>query len=201
MKLTALEIKQQKFEKAFRGFDPAEVQAFLSLVSNEWEHLCSKNRELEQKIEELQKKIKHYERVEEALHETLETAKGAAESKLDSAQKEADHTIEKANMEADSIVKDAKTERDKVQQSISRLLDRRKEVVGRLRSYLNIALESVDQFAKDEAELVKKPNEDNNDTSEEPEAQKDTPQKSANKQTEDKASISQNIDDLVDGLD
>ena len=35
MKLTPLEIKQQQFEKTLRGYDTADVQSFLSLVSNE----------------------------------------------------------------------------------------------------------------------------------------------------------------------
>src|SRR5699024_9697869 len=157
MKLTPLEIKQQKFEKKFRGLDPAEVQSFLNLVSNEWEQLCARNRELKQKTNELQEKIKHYERVEEALHETLQAAKETADTKLTGARKEAEHTIEKANMEADSIIKDAEVEREKVRQGINRLLGRRKESVGGLRSYLNVALESVDQFDRDEAGRFERP--------------------------------------------
>ena len=93
MKLTALEIKQQEFEKSLRGYDKDEVQAFLNLVSNEWEHLVSKNRELEERIETLEEKLKHYERVEEALHETLQTAKESAEQKLTSARKDARNKI------------------------------------------------------------------------------------------------------------
>ena len=157
MKLTALEIKQQTFEKALRGYDKAEVQAFLNLMSNEWEHLVSKNRELEQRIEELEDKLKHYERVEEALHETLQTAKESAEHKLSGARKDARNKIEKAEMEAESIVREAIQQRQQIRQSILRLLDRRKEIIGGIRSYLELAQESLDQFAKDEADLFNIP--------------------------------------------
>jgi cell division initiation protein len=153
MKLTALEIKQQKFETSFRGYDPAEVQAFLSLMSNEWEHMVSKNRELLQQIDDLQEKLKHYERVEEALHETLQAAKDTAETRTESATKEARHTIEKAEMQAETIIKDAKRERREMRQGIQRLLDRRKEIIGGIRSYLQVAKESVDEFEKDRAKL------------------------------------------------
>ena len=51
MKITPLEIKQQQFEKSLRGYDVADVQAFLSLVSTEYEHLLTKNKELEEQIE------------------------------------------------------------------------------------------------------------------------------------------------------
>lgn len=157
MKLTALEIKQQNFEKALRGYDKAEVQAFLDLISNEWEHLVAKNRELEQQIENLEEKLKHYERVEEALHETLQTAKDSAEQKLTGARKDARNKIEKAEMEADTIVREANQQRQQIRQSILRLLDRRKEIIGGIRSYLELARESLEQFSKDEAALFDVP--------------------------------------------
>ncbi|HKK45067.1 MAG TPA: DivIVA domain-containing protein [Balneolaceae bacterium] len=157
MKLTALEIKQQEFEKSLRGYDKAEVQAFLNLMSNEWEHLVARNRELEDKIDELEEKLKHYERVEEALHETLQTAKESAEQKLSGARKDARNKIEKAEMEAESIIREATQQRQQVRQSIIRLLDRRKEIIGGIRSYLELAQESLDQFSKDEAALFDLP--------------------------------------------
>jgi len=160
MKLTALEIKQQEFDKSFRGYDKAEVQAFLNLVSNEWEHLVTKNRELEDRIDELEEKLKHYERVEEALHETLQTAKESAEQKLTGARKDARNKIEKAEMEAESIIREATQQRQQVRQSIIRLLDRRKEIIGGIRSYLEMAQESLEQFSKDEAALFDLPADD-----------------------------------------
>ena len=157
MKLTALEIKQQTFEKSLRGYDTAEVHAFLNLISNEWEHLVSKNRELQKQIENLEEKLKHYERVEEALHETLQTAKESAEQKLTGARKDARNRIEKAEMEAESIIREATQQRQQVRQSILRLLDRRKEIIGGIRSYLDLAQESLDQFSKDQASLFDLP--------------------------------------------
>lgn len=157
MKLTALEIKQQEFDKSLRGYDKAEVDAFLNLMSNEWEHMVSKNRELENRIDELEEKLKHYERVEEALHETLQTAKESAEQKLTGARKDARNKIEKAEMEAESIVREARQQRQQVRQSIIRLLDRRKEIISGIRSYLEMAQESLEQFSKDEAALFDLP--------------------------------------------
>ncbi|HLR24989.1 MAG TPA: DivIVA domain-containing protein [Fodinibius sp.] len=162
MKLTALEIKQQHFEKALRGYDRAEVDAFLNLMSNEWEHLIAKNRDLEKKIEDLEEKLKHYERVEEALHETLQTAKESAEQKLTGARREAQTKIEKAEMEAESLIREATQQRQQVRQSIIRLLDRRKEIIGGIRSYLEMAHESIEQFSKDEASLFNLPKDEDN---------------------------------------
>jgi len=201
MKLTALEIKQQEFEKSFRGYDKGEVNAFLNLMSNEWEHLVSQNRELEKKIENLEEKLKHYERVEEALHETLQTAKESAEQKLTGARKDARNKIEKAEMEADNIIREATQQRQQIRQSILRLLDRRKEIIGGIRSYLELARESLDQFAKDEAELFEIPKSDevlSNDF-----AQK-VNNRSSGKQKDESPSIppgAEGMDDLIDEMD
>ena len=89
MKLSALEIKQQTFAKSMRGYDVAEVQSFLNVVSSEWEHLANKCREQEYEIRRLTEKLEHYQKVEEALHETLQTAKESAQQRIDSSKQEA----------------------------------------------------------------------------------------------------------------
>ncbi|MDX1641509.1 MAG: DivIVA domain-containing protein [Balneolaceae bacterium] len=157
MKLTALEIKQQQFEKSLRGYDPAEVQSYLNLVASEWEHMVGKVRELETQVDKMNNKLKHYERVEEALHETLQTAKSSAEEKLSGAKKEANIIREKAEMEAETIIKDAIQERREIRQNIMQLIDKREEIIRSIKSYLENTLESLDQFAQDERSLFTLP--------------------------------------------
>lgn len=159
MKLTALEIKQQQFEKSLRGYDVSEVNAYLNLVSSEWEHMVGKMKEMEAQLEKMEEKLKHYERVEQALHETLQTAKDSAEQKLVGAKKESRNIIEKAEMEADAIVSEANQKRQEIRQSILRLLDRREEIVGGMKSYLDMAQESLQHFSRDDASLFSLPKE------------------------------------------
>ncbi|WP_103664181.1 DivIVA domain-containing protein [Gracilimonas amylolytica] len=161
MKLTPLEIKQQTFEKNLRGYDTADVQAFLTLVSNEFEHLLNKNKELEQEIDKLQDRVKHYERVEDALHETLQTAKESVEQKMTGARQEAKSTIEKAEMEANAIIQEANHNRQQIRQSILRLLDRREEIINGISAYLDNAKKSIEQFGNDEMDVFKLPKEVN----------------------------------------
>lgn len=154
MKLTALEIKQQTFDKAIRGYDPAEVQAFLSLVSNEWEHLVTLQSELEKQIAALKEKLKHYERVESALHETLQTAKDSADQKLSGARQESRNILQKAELEAEEIIREAYDQRREVRQDMIRLLDRRKELIASFRSYLQNAQETLGQFSEETDAVV-----------------------------------------------
>ena len=164
MKLTALEIKQQTFDKSLRGYDVSEVNAYLSIVANEWENLVTRNKDLEREVEQMRDKLQHYQRVEEALHETLQTAKDSAEQRLSGARKEASDKIEKAEMEAESLIREARQQRQQIRQSILRLLDRREEIIGGIRSYLELAQESLGQFTRDEATLFSLPEEEDRES-------------------------------------
>ncbi|MDZ7691688.1 MAG: DivIVA domain-containing protein [Balneolaceae bacterium] len=114
-------------------------------MSNESENCTSsKARAGKTGVNELEEKLKHYERVEEALHETLQTAKESAENKLSGARQEARNKIEKAEMEAESILREAIQQRQPdTARRILRLLDRRQEIVGGIRSYLELAQSST----------------------------------------------------------
>ena len=160
MKLTPLEIKQQQFEKSLRGYDVADVQAFLTLVSNEYEHLITKNKELEDQIEKLTERVKHYERVEEALHETLQNTKESVSQKMENARLEAKTAVDKAQMQAEGIIKDANQQRAQIRQSILRLLDRREEIISGIKSYLENSQISLEKFTKDELKIFELPKEE-----------------------------------------
>ncbi|MDG5766879.1 DivIVA domain-containing protein [Balneolales bacterium ANBcel1] len=164
MKLSALEIKQQTFAKSMRGFDVAEVQSFLNVVSNEWEHLSNKCRDQEQEIRRLTDKLEHYQKVEEALHETLQTAKESAQQRISSSKQEAQNRISQADLEAEKIVRDAHQERQAIRQSIQRLLERRHEIIRGMESYLELATESLDTFRRDDSSTYSLPKEES-DTS------------------------------------
>lgn len=159
MKLTALEIKQQSFDRTIRGYDVAEVQAFLNMAATEWEAMMSKMRELERRIEELNSKIEHYEKVEMALHETLLSARESAESRMEEARKDARNLMDKAQHEAESIVREATVRKQTIRQSANQLLDRRGEMVLGMRAFLERTLSSLEQFDRDEEGLFRLPSE------------------------------------------
>lgn len=205
MKLTALEIKQQQFEKSLRGYDVSEVNAYLNLVANEWEHMVGKMKEMEAQLDKMDEKLKHYERVEQALHETLQTAKDSAEQKLVGAKKESRNIIEKAEMESDAIVREANQKRQQIRQSILRLLDRREEIIGGMKSYLEMAQESLQHFSRDDASLFSLPKEDTGYSGEQEERRKQesaaTKKRSQQKEEQPVPPGAENLDDILDDID
>ena len=206
MKLSALEIKQQNFAKSLRGYDVAEVQSFLNLVSNEWEHLSNRCREQDREIQRLNEKLQHYQKVEEALHDTLQTAKESAEQRINSSRQEAQNRIAKAELEAEKIVRDSQQQRQSIRQSIQRLLERRQEIIRGMESYLELATESLESFRRDEHSTFSLPREDVNDT---PKAENgsdagsdtDAEEKKKKKKTTSHVPGAEDLDDLIDDLD
>lgn len=213
MKLTPLEIKQQQFEKSLRGYDVADVQSFLTLVSNEVEHLLNKNNELEEQISKLNDRVRHYERVEEALHETLQTTKESVAQKLDGAKSEAQNKINKAEMEAEAIVKEANHQRQQIRQNIHRLLEKREEIIAGMNSYLENSQESLSKFGKDELEIFSLPKEENFQTEKDSEEERksrfeldEDESESAKKREQEEIDMAfppgaEHLDDILDEID
>jgi len=153
MKLTPLEIKKQTFELGFRGYDTAEVDAYLTMLSNEWEHMLNRVEELEERIHELTEKVKHYEKVEQALHETLHTAKESASAKKGEAEKEAALLLKQAEHEADKLLMDAKSERIAIREQVQRWIEKREEILVELGSILDRLQHSVRSYAEQKISL------------------------------------------------
>ena len=74
MKITPLEIRQKTFEKAFRGVDKDEVQAFLLTLSQQWEKMIDENKDLKMKLEVATREVQKMREVESSLYKTLKTA-------------------------------------------------------------------------------------------------------------------------------
>ncbi len=206
MKLTALEIKQQQFEKSLRGYDPTEVHSYLNLLANEWEHMVGKVRELENQLDKMNDKLMHYERVEEALHETLQTAKNSAEEKLSSARNEAKNIIEKAELDAEAIIQEAHQQRREMRQNILQLIDRRNEMIRSIKSYLDNTNDALKQFSKDDQSLFSLPESAQEDESAVSSKKRKTKAKekaenSSSYKEEPKLPGSEKIDDILDEID
>lgn len=160
MTITALEIKQRTFSKSIRGYDPAEVNAFLSMLANEWEHQVTKIKSLERDVREVNDKLSHYQRIEATLHETLQTARENAEQKMENARRDAKNKVQKAELDAEQIIKEARQQKQHIRQSILTLLERRDEIIRGMSSYLDVAQKSLDNFQQDAQGIYQLPGDD-----------------------------------------
>ncbi|MBX2820538.1 MAG: DivIVA domain-containing protein [Rhodothermaceae bacterium] len=146
MKLTPLDIKKQEFTRAFRGVDPQEVQSFLQMVADQWSSLLDENARMEQKVRDLDSKLEHYRKIEEALQEALETARDNSHKTIENAQREAQIIIREARGEAEELRKKGSQEHKRLKHDITKISGRRDEVIARLRAFLMSEMELLARF-------------------------------------------------------
>jgi len=118
MKITPLEIRQKTFEKAFRGLDKEEVEAYILSLSQEWERVLDENKEYKIKLEASQKEVEKLREVESSLFRTLKTAEDTGANMIDQAEKAAELHLRESQMKADAMLNEAETKaRDKMEEA------------------------------------------------------------------------------------
>ncbi|MGI9174283.1 MAG: DivIVA domain-containing protein [Rhodothermales bacterium] len=146
MHLTPLDIRKQEFTRRVRGDDPDEVQAFLKMLADQWEATLEEQHRMEARLEEYQRKLAHYERIEEALEETLRTARQSARQTQETAEQKAKQIVDEAEHRADDIKREAEQDRLRLKRETAKLNGRRNEIVARLRAFLMSEMEMLAHF-------------------------------------------------------
>ncbi|CAD5255255.1 MULTISPECIES: DivIVA domain-containing protein [unclassified Imperialibacter] len=126
MKITPLEIRQKAFEKAFRGLDKDEVNAFLLTLSQEWERMQDEHKELRYKLEAAEKEVAKLREVESSLFKTLKTADDTAANLIEQASKAAELHMKETQMKAEALMSEAK---NKARAMIERAEDHSREII------------------------------------------------------------------------
>jgi cell division initiation protein len=132
---TPLDVRQAKFSTSMRGYERAEVNAFLLEAADGYEQAARENERLRQEVARLEASLAQYRELEGAL-------KGA----LMSAQKVADDMKETASLDAARILREAEGRASLIlQQSQAQLEDVQRDIDGlRLkRRESEVALESI----------------------------------------------------------
>lgn len=108
MKITAIDIRQHKFEKGLRGYKIEEVDAFLSSLSEEWERVTSDYKMLKMQLELAEKELSKLKEVEMTLFRTLKTAEDTSTQITDQASRAGEKYIGEAKQKADKLLADAR---------------------------------------------------------------------------------------------
>ncbi len=100
--LTPQEVSERVFPKAsFGGYNMAQVDEFLDLLTEDYSTLYSENAVLKSKMKVLVDKVEEYRSTENAMRKALMTA-----------QRMADDTVKEAEQRRDEIIRQAEQQRD-----------------------------------------------------------------------------------------
>jgi cell division initiation protein len=144
MRITAIDVQDQKFRVAFRGFDPVEVDAFLQRVSDELERLVEERDGLRSELEG-EKKARRI------LEEALASARTVQEGLLERARGEAEVTVSQARLRADRILAEANEELLRIRREVQTIRERRDLALGELAALSRTLCEWAERKKTEEA--------------------------------------------------
>lgn len=144
--ITPMDIHNKGFETGFRGYDKASVDAFMAELVHDYETLYRENREMTDKIEQLEKRIAQYEKMEATMNDALVLAQETGENVKNSARKEADLIIQEAEQQRRHILEEAERQ---LREGCEKYAVIRNEVAvfkARMESLLNSQLQMADSY-------------------------------------------------------
>lgn len=145
MNITPLDIRKQEFRKVFRGYDPAEVEAFLDMVADAFEKVSRDTITLQERVEALDTEIGRFRNLERTLQETLIAAQQAAEDTRENAKKEGDLIVKEAEIVAERAIEQARGQVSRIKAEIASLKTQRDTFLARFKGLL----EGQAEFLKD----------------------------------------------------
>jgi cell division initiation protein len=149
MKVTPLDLRQQRFNTVMRGYDRGEVQAFLLEVADDYENALREMDKLRQDVTKLDAVLSEHRGQERNLRNTLLTAQKHADDVRETAQKEAALIVREAEGQRDLILQKAQARVDEVQREIESLRLKRREVENDIESLVR-TLNSTLQFIREQ---------------------------------------------------
>ncbi|HEX7184414.1 MAG TPA: DivIVA domain-containing protein [Thermoanaerobaculia bacterium] len=137
MPLTPLEIQKMRFNQRMRGYDPTEVESFLSLLAEEMTARLAQVEKLERENRYYRQRLEEAEQREHQLQQTLLRAQKVSDEILANARREAELTVKEAEMAADKIVQQAIEQSTRVESRIAELRTARRELQLKFKSTLD----------------------------------------------------------------
>ena len=152
MKITPVDIEQQQFRVRFRGFDMAEVDAFLDVVAEEMDTLIRENMGLKEEIKKLGDEIEAFRSREKVINDTMVNCQRIAADLKANAEKEAGLLVSQARAEADRIIAEAHQRLAQVREELLNVRKRKIQFETALRSMVESHLKMLDLEMQEEDE-------------------------------------------------
>ncbi len=155
MRITPLDIRKQEFRKTMRGLDSDEVYAFLTTVAEEYEAVLSDNKQLRERIVEIEERLKEYKTIETNLRNTLITAERVTNEAKENARKEASLIVRESEVEAERAAEAIRAHTQQLRREVLELKRQKDNYLTRFRTLLESHHNVLDGFQEDFASADK----------------------------------------------
>ncbi len=128
MNVSPLDLRQQRFRTAFRGFDKVEVASFLTAVAEDYEQALRDTDKLRQDLARMEAVLNEHRENEKNLRSTLMTAQKLSDDIKANAAKEAERIIREAEGRSDLLLDKTQARLEDIQREIDGMKMKRKDV-------------------------------------------------------------------------
>ncbi|MEW6555185.1 MAG: DivIVA domain-containing protein [Actinomycetota bacterium] len=118
------------------GYDREEVDSFLDAVAEELEKLTNKNKELEEAVSRMDRKVSQFDEMQKTLQTALMNAQRSAGNILQEARSQATAIIKRAQDRSDRILDDLEREKAHILSTFSAIRDQIVEQISPMRELL-----------------------------------------------------------------
>jgi cell division initiation protein len=146
---TPLDVRQAKFSTSMRGYERAEVNAFLLEAADGYEQATRENERLRQEVARLEASLSQYRELEGALKGALMSAQKVSDDMKETASLDAARIIREAEGRAELITQKAQASLEDVQREIDGLRLKRRESEVALESII-AALHNTLEFVREQ---------------------------------------------------
>ena len=151
MNVSPLDLRQQRFRGAIRGFDKIEVTSFLMAVADDYEQALRETDRLRQDLSRMEAVLNEHRKHEKSLKTTLVTAQRVADDMKVNAEEEARRIIREAQGRSDLLLERTQARLEDLQRDIDGLKLKRKDV--------ETTIEATNQTLRNTLEYVREQDE------------------------------------------
>jgi cell division initiation protein len=148
MKITSWEVKNQKFKKKFKGYNPTEVDNFLEILAGEIEEGTKEINLAREKLSSLENKLSEYQNMEQTLQSVILTTQKTAEELKKNAEKEAELLLREAHLKGQKLLEESSLKISELKKEVYELKNLKDAYVLKFKSMLDLhknLLENLEQ--------------------------------------------------------
>ncbi len=153
MPLSPLDVSRHEFSKVMRGYDPAEVHAFLERLADELFQLQSQNLKLAEDVKNCDSKLDAYRALEQSLRDSLVASQEGQRSLREQMETEREQILREARLTGDEIRLEAERDVLRTRQELRELVLHKEAYIKRLRFLLRNHAELLDLLEEANPEL------------------------------------------------
>jgi cell division initiation protein len=151
MNVSPLDLRNQRFRSAFRGFDRIEVTSFLAAVADDYEQALRETDQLRQTIAGLEAMLSEHREHEKNLRNTLLTAQRLSDGIKSNAQEEGHRIVREAESRSNLLLEKTQARLEDVQREIDGLKLKRKDVETSIEASIQALRNALDFVREQDA--------------------------------------------------